>query len=180
MAAVILGRMIRTASSASLETRASREALLDMIRLLSDLRNGDHRTARLKIELRRWEEEKAGIEKAAERRELWKPLDFLMMVQSHEACVKALAAGLTPEKEDALRSFLKMAPRQDRANAAVPASSAHIPSSDPTESNRIRPDPTAIEKTAKQSKAAMGFRFSESVTERNRRMNGKASGYSPQ
>ena len=141
LAALALGKLIRTACSTKLDSPADRLELLEVIRELTALRGSDHRAARLKMDFRRWEEECAKLEKDAQRRELWEPIEFLQMVQSREQFVSLMAGGGTPEQEQKLRDHLKVGPRKTpRAEAPAAGSAAAAP---PAQSDPIQVNPTA-------------------------------------
>lgn len=110
LAAVVLGKLIRSAASAPPGTPQERRQILDAVRELTALRVSDHRAARLKMDLHRWNEEEAEIEKRAEHKAMWDPLKQLLMLQNHRQAVATLFPNLTPDQQTRLRALLKMPP----------------------------------------------------------------------
>ena len=115
------GELIRAASTAELKHPGDRMELLEAIRELTALRDSDHRAARLKMDLRRWEEEQAKLESDAHYREVWEPINTLNMFRNRESYVQMVASEMTPEQEQSLRDYLKMTPR-NRPQSGTPTS----------------------------------------------------------
>jgi len=132
LAVLVLGKLIHAACAAAPDSPESRRELLAVVRELTALRVSDHRAARLKMDLRRWDEEKEKIEEEAQERELWEPINRICMLRARESEVRMMADGMTPEQEDALRQFLSMSPRsRPPLNGQKPVPPA-----------TIQPDPT--------------------------------------
>ena len=110
IAAMALGRLIRAAAKADLESGQARRELLEAVRELTALRARDHHATHLKMDLYRWAQEKPVLDKVAARRAVWQPLSELVEANSWSKTVSDMAKGMTPEQEEKFREFIRIRP----------------------------------------------------------------------
>jgi hypothetical protein len=146
LAALSLGRLIRSACSSGLKGREDRRQLLAVVRELAALRAGDHSAARLKMDLRRWEEEKAAIEKAAARRAYRERFDEVVWFQQIQSLVSLFTEGMTPEQERKFREWVKIPGRVRSDPPSGNGKNANRPRAD--QSNPIQPNLSESKLTA--------------------------------
>ena len=103
-----------------MDTIAERRVFLECIRELANQRAADHRAARLRMDFRRWEEEFAELQMKSEHRRVWEPFKFHELMTNQEDMARILTKGMTPEREDAFREFLRMSPRKRTAENGTP------------------------------------------------------------
>ena len=105
--------------------------LFEILRVLQNQRAGDHRATRLKMDLKRWDEEKEELQMKSEHRRVWEPFQFHEMMTSRESMARSLTKGMTPEQEAAFREFLRMEPRRrppENGNTSPPCAAPPEPS----------------------------------------------------
>jgi len=141
--ALLLGRMTFQLIAGGLDKATQRREVFRLVESLALLRRGDHEAARLRMaqehhvdqRLRdeaRWQWQAPIEELTAERQLLEEPLDYLLKAISRDRRLRDLTKDLPPEVADRIREYCRSSP-------LVPASPS------PTESDPIRPDPTAAE-----------------------------------
>jgi len=161
VSAVMIAELLRllraAASGAHPDSPAVRRETLQIIREWNGIRAGDHRAARLRMDQRRWEEEQADLDDKAEKRAIWENVHLLQRLQSRDAYVDAVTAGMSPAEAQKFRQFVNAGPgRQPPPLTPVPAADAPAGTPSPdtdasaasapgnqTESNQIKPPAVA-------------------------------------
>jgi len=141
MLALALGKMIRSACVAKLETAEERREVLAMAEALSLLRRSDHTAERLQMLIDdRQEESERNLRREMEaefRRREMEPLHDLLRAMSRENLIRSITKGMTPEAESELREMIDM-PRRGSSSRKGHRSAGS--EADPSQSGPIQPD----------------------------------------
>ena len=127
-ATVAVIRLIRKLESGNLEEPGQVRRLLQAVRVLTSHRACDQRAARLRMDLQRWKDEEAELERKARHRSLWGPYNELQQVHNFEKFIRKATAGMTPEQVRHYRSQLSqdMPPPPGPPDTAAPAESSAV------------------------------------------------------
>ena len=119
-ATIAVMKLIRKLESGSLEKPAEMRRLLEAVRVLTAQRECDQRAARLRMDLQRWKDEEADLERKARHRSLWGPINELQQSQNLEHYLQKATTGMTEEQARTLRAQLHLALPGTAASAAAP------------------------------------------------------------
>jgi hypothetical protein len=154
LASLALARLIRSAAAAPLETPADKRLLLECLRELQNQRAGDHRAARLKMDFKRWEEEKAELDGKSQDRRLWEPIEFYQTVQNRENLICILTKDMPPDRAAGVRDLFELGPRRRRkpeGGGAYPAPAATPGKSQQSDSIQVNPTQSECNPNRKES-----------------------------
>jgi hypothetical protein len=144
MAALALGRMIRSVTSGEMEPSQRRE-VLSLLEALALLRQGDHRAELLRME----QEIHAAHQQERERDEMItemkrkrdEPLLLVLSALNRENLIQTITKNMPPEVKDQVLSLLYAPLREAADGNPVPPNPLHHE----TESNSIRPNQASLE-----------------------------------